>query len=276
MSSGTDYAFCAMVFETLGAINTEGQEVLCQIFRYAAKNLGKEFTSYCSRAWARVSCCLQRSVGQSILNRIDGFESIRRPQEVRVEELAAVFPVFAPVVSEHVSPKRIVVAPEIPRFFKDPSRALEVVAPVSFVSPVKLLAPPEVPPFFPRDRSPAPLLSATPGKHLASPFAKEFVPGLLLASSVVSPPAPSRQCFPFARTSPIPIMPPVVCCSKEYNPSTVRDPQVPSPHFQRKAGCGPVPGEIWCMCGDTSCNGLMEVPASFSCCQWTSELSLFL
>ena len=84
---GTEYAFCAMVFETLGAINAEGEEVLCQIFRYAAKNLGKEFTSYCSRAWGRVSCCLQRSVGQSILNRIDGFEGIRSPYMLRSRRL---------------------------------------------------------------------------------------------------------------------------------------------------------------------------------------------
>ena len=39
-----------------------------------AKRLGREFTSYCGRAWARVSCNLQRSVAQSILNRIDGRE----------------------------------------------------------------------------------------------------------------------------------------------------------------------------------------------------------
>ena len=41
---------------------------------FAAKRLGREFTSYCGRAWARVSCNLQRSVAQSILNRIDGRE----------------------------------------------------------------------------------------------------------------------------------------------------------------------------------------------------------
>ena len=71
---GTQYTFCAMIFETLGAINVEGEEVLRQLFRFAAKRLGREFTSYCGRAWARVSCNLQRSVAQSILNRIDGRE----------------------------------------------------------------------------------------------------------------------------------------------------------------------------------------------------------
>ena len=71
---GTDYFFGAMVFETLGAINVEGEEILKQLFRFAAKRLGREFTSYCGRAWARVSCNLQRSVSQAILTRIDGQE----------------------------------------------------------------------------------------------------------------------------------------------------------------------------------------------------------
>ena len=72
---GTTYFFSAVVFETLGAINSEGEEVLKQLFRFAAKRLGREFTSYCGRAWARLSCSLQRSVSQEILNRIDGFAS---------------------------------------------------------------------------------------------------------------------------------------------------------------------------------------------------------
>ena len=69
---GSDYYFCAMVFETLGGINEEGEKVLRQLFTFASKKLGREFSSYCSRAWGRVSCCLQRSVAQVILNRIDG------------------------------------------------------------------------------------------------------------------------------------------------------------------------------------------------------------
>ena len=68
------FTFSAMVFETLGSINTEGEKVLRQLFRFAAKWLWREFTSYCARAWARVSCNLQRSVSQVILNRIDGRE----------------------------------------------------------------------------------------------------------------------------------------------------------------------------------------------------------
>lgn len=69
---GSSYYFCAMVFETLGGVNSQGEQVLRQLFTFAAKQLGREFSSYCSRAWARLSCCLQRSVAQAILNRIDG------------------------------------------------------------------------------------------------------------------------------------------------------------------------------------------------------------
>ena len=70
----TEYMFSPMVFETLGAINTEGEEVLKQLFEFAAKRLGREYTSYCGRAWARFSCNLQRSIAQAILSRTDGKE----------------------------------------------------------------------------------------------------------------------------------------------------------------------------------------------------------
>ena len=79
---GTNYSFCAMVWETLGALNAEGEEVLRQILCFASKQLGREFSSYCGRAWARISCCLQRSVSQAILNRIDGHE-FRDPVDPR-------------------------------------------------------------------------------------------------------------------------------------------------------------------------------------------------
>ena len=69
---GTNFFFCAMVFETLGAINDQGEEVMRQLFTFAAQHLGREFSSYCSRGWARLSCCLQRSVAQMVANRIDG------------------------------------------------------------------------------------------------------------------------------------------------------------------------------------------------------------
>ena len=73
---GQPYLFAAVVFETTGAINEEGVGVLRQLFRFAAKHLGVEFSSYCGRAWARLSCNLQRAVSQSILSRIDGATSV--------------------------------------------------------------------------------------------------------------------------------------------------------------------------------------------------------
>ena len=75
---GQSYSFCAMVWETIGALNSEGEDVLHSLFRFAAKQLGREFTSYCGRAWARISCCLQRSISQEILTRIDGRERPKR------------------------------------------------------------------------------------------------------------------------------------------------------------------------------------------------------
>ncbi len=45
------------MFETSGGVNAEGEQVVKQIFRFAG------------RAWARLSCCIQDSVAQAILNR---------------------------------------------------------------------------------------------------------------------------------------------------------------------------------------------------------------
>jgi hypothetical protein len=71
---GKDFDFCPVVWETLGAVNVEGEDLLRQIFRFAAKQLGREFSSYCGRSWARISCNLQTSVSQEILTRVDGRE----------------------------------------------------------------------------------------------------------------------------------------------------------------------------------------------------------
>jgi hypothetical protein len=84
---------------------------LRQLFRYAAKHLGREFSSYCVRAWARVSCSLQRSVAQSILNRVDGTELEAEPEGVAgPESVEAVREplVSLPVVSNKIrqDPKR--------------------------------------------------------------------------------------------------------------------------------------------------------------------------
>ena len=71
----SDYDFVALVFETSGAVNDEGLRVLKQILRCASKRSGMGHSSYSSRAWARISCCLQISVAQMILNR-DADDSI--------------------------------------------------------------------------------------------------------------------------------------------------------------------------------------------------------
>jgi hypothetical protein len=73
---GSAHSFCAIVWETLGAINVEGEAVLQQLFSFAVAQLGREFTSFCGRSWARVSCSLQRTVAQAILARIDGNQQI--------------------------------------------------------------------------------------------------------------------------------------------------------------------------------------------------------
>ena len=69
---GTQFEFAAMVFESTGGVNAEGLAVLRQLFRFAAKREGSQLSVYCGRAWARLSCNLQSSVAQAVLNRVGG------------------------------------------------------------------------------------------------------------------------------------------------------------------------------------------------------------
>ena len=55
----SDYDFAPVVFETSGAVNKEGENVLRQIIRFASKREGVTHTVYAARAWARLSCCVQ-------------------------------------------------------------------------------------------------------------------------------------------------------------------------------------------------------------------------
>ena len=66
---GSDYDFAAVVFETSGALNEEGVYVMKQILRCASKQSRMGHSSFASRAWTRLSCCIQISVAQMILNR---------------------------------------------------------------------------------------------------------------------------------------------------------------------------------------------------------------
>jgi hypothetical protein len=68
----SNYDFAAMVFETSGAVNEEGMNVLRQIIRFASKRECAGNSSFAGRSWARVGCCIQTSVAQAILNRDGG------------------------------------------------------------------------------------------------------------------------------------------------------------------------------------------------------------
>lgn len=66
---GSRYDFAAMIFETSGAVNTEGMNIMRQIIRFASKRECVGNSSFAGRAWARVGCCIQSSVAQAVLNR---------------------------------------------------------------------------------------------------------------------------------------------------------------------------------------------------------------
>lgn len=66
---GSRYDFAAMVFETSGAVNSEGADIIRQLIRFASKRECVGNSSFAGRAWARIACCIQTSVSQAILNR---------------------------------------------------------------------------------------------------------------------------------------------------------------------------------------------------------------
>jgi hypothetical protein len=68
----SDHDFGTIVWETLGAVNEEGESYLRQIMRFASTRQGCEHSSYCGRMWARLSCCLQREVAKEIDIRTNG------------------------------------------------------------------------------------------------------------------------------------------------------------------------------------------------------------
>jgi len=109
---GKNYLFAAVVFETTGAINEEGARVLSQLARFAAKRQGREFSSFCGRAWVRFSCNLQRSVSQAILNRLEGspVEVAASPERFVLELPSSVSVSLVPQVSRQ-SPPEIPVCP---------------------------------------------------------------------------------------------------------------------------------------------------------------------
>ena len=67
--AGTNFDFVAMVFETSGAVNIEGLNIIKQLIRFASKREGVQNSVFAGRTWARIACSIQYSVAQGILNR---------------------------------------------------------------------------------------------------------------------------------------------------------------------------------------------------------------
>jgi len=74
------------VWETFGAINSEGEAYLRQLMRFASKHLGLEHSSYCGRMWSRLSCVLQRHIAREIELRTDGQKYQYNPEEDEGDE----------------------------------------------------------------------------------------------------------------------------------------------------------------------------------------------
>jgi len=60
------HIFGTVVWETFGAINSEGEAYLRQLMRFASKHLDLEHSSYCGRMWSRLSCVLQHQIAREI------------------------------------------------------------------------------------------------------------------------------------------------------------------------------------------------------------------
>ena len=69
---GREPIFAALVLESTGGLSQEALSLLKSVFRFASRRQNVQHCVYVGRAWARLSCNLQTSVAQSILNRIDG------------------------------------------------------------------------------------------------------------------------------------------------------------------------------------------------------------
>ena len=65
---GTNFDFGAMVFETSGAVNVEGLNIIKQLIRFASKREGVQ-NSVFAVVHGLVACSIQYSVAQGILNR---------------------------------------------------------------------------------------------------------------------------------------------------------------------------------------------------------------
>ena len=66
---GSAFDYCPIIFETLGAVNVEGERMLKKLFRNASSQLNITHSVYAGRAWARFSCVIQRMTATMILRR---------------------------------------------------------------------------------------------------------------------------------------------------------------------------------------------------------------
>ena len=66
---GSRYHFAAMVFETSGAVCTEGMKTMRQLIRFASNRQNVGNSVFAGRAWARLGCVIQFGVAQSVLMR---------------------------------------------------------------------------------------------------------------------------------------------------------------------------------------------------------------
>ena len=65
----SDFDFAAVVFETSGAVNAEGQNFLSRLFHFGSKRESTTHSVYAGRAWQRLSSSVQVGCGRMILSR---------------------------------------------------------------------------------------------------------------------------------------------------------------------------------------------------------------
>jgi hypothetical protein len=107
---GVNYIFGVLVLEITGAVNAEGTQILKQIFRFAARRAGSHFSTYAGRAWARLSCNLQTSVAQAILNRASSREPALGDPDAEPDDFGGPIPsdmAFVDPQTEMTSPCRL-------------------------------------------------------------------------------------------------------------------------------------------------------------------------
>ena len=68
---GSDYEFIPMVFEATGGINNEGYTFFAKLLLAARNFQSDPHSVHMGRGWQALSCVLQSSVAQMVVNRLD-------------------------------------------------------------------------------------------------------------------------------------------------------------------------------------------------------------